>query len=104
MCLTAHGAYGCSYVERTRKLLDVCIIRGPYTNEMMLFSRRYKFVGSDLWADAKWNSTNAVTLFVYDYGNGVSEYDARAKTMPSNHIATLYFVLNIRTGKYEEKK
>lgn len=104
LCLTAHGAYGRSYIDRTGKLLDVCIKHGAYTNETILFSHRYKFVGSDLWADAVWHSVTNVTLQVYDYGNGVSSYDARKSGAPSNNIATLSFRFDGKTGKFIETK
>lgn len=100
-CLTVHGAYGRAYTDRTRKLLDVWIGRGPYTNEVTLFSQRYKFVGADLWGDIKWISSNDVVMQVYDYPDGVSRYDA---PRTSNHIATLTFQLDQKSGKFFEKK
>ncbi len=104
LCLTAHGAYGHSYVDRTSKLLDVCIKRGNSTNETVLLSRSYRFVGSDLWAHVMWNSTNAATLYVYDWGDGVSSYDVRDKPRPSNYIATIAFYRDHQTGKFKEKR
>jgi hypothetical protein len=104
LCLTAHGAYGRSYLDRTKKLLDVCIKRGAVTNETILFSRRYKFVGSDLWAHAEWISTNRVTLSIYDYGEDISRYDACERNATSNQIATLSFYLENQTGKFREKR
>jgi hypothetical protein len=104
LCLTAHGAYRRSYVDRTKKLLDVCIKRGNPTNETTLFLHRYTFVGSDLWAYVKWSSTNVATMYVYDYGNGVSSYDVRDKAKPSNYIATVSFYLDVQSGKFKEKR
>jgi hypothetical protein len=104
LCFTAHGAYGHSYVDRTGKLFDVCIKRGSPTNETILFLHRYRFVGSDVSAAAVWRSTNEVTVQVYDYGKGVSRYDARETNAPSNHIATLSFHLDEKTGKFVEVK
>ena len=65
LCITAHGAYGRSYVDRTGKLLDICIKRGSSTNETILFLHRYRFVGSDVWGAADWHSTNEVTRCRY---------------------------------------
>ncbi len=104
LCLTGHGAYGRSYIDRTGKLLDVCIKRGAPTNETILFLHRYRFVGSDVWAAAIWHSTNEVTMQVYDYGERVSSYDAEKTKAPSNHIATLSFHLDEKTGKFMETK
>jgi hypothetical protein len=102
LCLTAHGAYGRAYGDRTGKLLDICIKRGAPTNETILFLHKYRFVGADLWGAVEWNSTNAVTVQVYDSGNGVSKYEARARAAPSNHIATLSFLMDKQTGKFKE--
>lgn len=104
LCLTTHGAYGRSYTVRTGKLMDVCIKRGSGTNETILFSHRYRFVGSDLWGHVEWSSTQAVSVLVYDWGDGVSESEAQKKGAPSNRIATLAFNLNTQTGKFKEQK
>src|SRR5258706_7238392 len=103
-CLTAHGAYGRAYTERSKKLLDVWIGRGPYTNEVTLLSHRYKFIGADLWGHVEWISTNEVVMHVYDYGDGVSKYDAGKTGAPSNHIATLSFYLDKSSGKFRDKR
>ena len=98
LILTAHGAYGRSYVDPTKKLLDVWIVRGPITNEQVLFKHTYKFTGADLWGDAHWSSTDRVALTVYDYPR-----DANKKLTPSNHIATLCFELSGTSGRFEQK-
>jgi len=87
-----------------KRLFDVWIRRGPYTNEITLFSQRYKFVGADLDGDAKWISTNEVVMQVYDYPDGVSSYDAEKTGALSNHIATLTFHLDQKSGKFVERK
>ena len=103
LCLTIHGAIGRSYVDRTKKVVDVCIKRGDQTNQTVLFSHQYNFVGSDLSAHVEWSSTNAATLFFYDYGDGVSQYDLREKPTPSNQIATVSFYLDKQTGKFKQR-
>jgi hypothetical protein len=89
------GAFGRSYLDKTKKLVDVDIRRGFGTNETTLFSHRYKFVGSDLGSDLDvnihWNSQEEVVVSVYDYGPGVSGYDVPKTGAPSNYIATLAF-------------
>jgi hypothetical protein len=104
LCLTRHGAYGRSYIDKTKKLVDVDIRRGFGTNQMTLFSHRYKFVGSDLDVDIHWNSPEEVVVCVYDYGPGVSSYDVPKTGGPSNYIAMLAFQMDKATGKFIEKK
>ena len=104
LILTAHGAYGRSYLDRTRKLLDVLIVRGPATNEQTLFDHRYKFQGADLWANAQWTSTNNVQLTVFDYPPGTARQGGRNTGAPSNYISTLSFQLDRKSGKFEQVK
>ena len=104
LCLTRHGAYGRSYIDKTQKLVDVDIRRGFGTNETTLFSHRYEFVGSDLDVNIHWNSPEEVAVCVYDYGPGVSSYDAPKTGAPSNYLATLTFQMDNATGKFVEKK
>jgi hypothetical protein len=104
LCLTRHGAYGRSYIDKTGKLVDVDIRRGFGTNETTLFSHRYKFVGSDLDAGIRWNSSDEVVIILYDYGPGVSSYDAPKTGVASNYIATLAFQKDKATDKFVEKK
>ena len=104
LILTGHGAYGRAYLDRTRKLLDVSIVRGALPNRQTLYYHRYKFVGADLWGHVEWDSTNRVDVHVYDYGDGVLAREAQESGTPSNHIATISFDLDIRSGKFVEKK
>lgn len=103
LILTAHGDYGRSYLEKSKKLLDVSVVRGPITNKHTLFEHRYKYVGADLWGRVQWDSTNKVVVNVYDYADGVFGGEAEKRGMPSNHIATLTLELD-KTGKFVEKK
>jgi hypothetical protein len=104
LCLTIHGAYGRAFTDRTKKLLDLWIRRGPYTNQVTLFSGSYRFVGGDLGTYVQWHSTNEVVMHVYDYGDGVVESDATKRGVPSNHIATLVFYRDEQAGKFREKR
>jgi hypothetical protein len=104
LILTGHGAYGRAYLNRTKKLLDVSVVRGAIPNRQILFEHRYKFVGADLWGRVEWDSTNMVVVYVYDYADGVFAREARKNGTPSNHIATLSFELDKKTGKFIEKK
>jgi hypothetical protein len=104
LILTGHGAYGRSYLDRTKKLLDVSIVRGALPKRQMLYSHRYKFQGADLWGHVQWDSTNKVVVYVYDYGDGVYAREAQKSGTPSNHVATLFFELDRKSGKFAEKK
>ena len=104
LCLTSHGAYGRSYLDETKKQLDVFIYKDVGTNETTLFEHRYKFVGSDMSEHVQWNSPEEVLVYVYDYGPGVSSYDAEKSHAASNYIATLSFHLEKQTGKFVQLK
>ena len=104
LCVTGHGAYGRAYTDKTKKLLDIWIWHGSGEQETTLFEHRYKFVASDMCEDTKWTSPQTVVVYVFDYGDGISFYDARKAGSPSNQIATLYFELDKRTGKFVERK
>jgi hypothetical protein len=66
ICWTIHGAYGRSYIDKTKKLVDVCIKRGNQPNPQILLLERYKFVASDLGGHAQWISPAEVSLELYD--------------------------------------
>jgi hypothetical protein len=102
--IVGHGAYSRAYVDHTKKLLDVQIKRSTGTNETVLFSHRYKFVAADMSWDARWTSPKMLTLEVYDFGPGISVYDAEKTGAPSNHIATLVFTADKKANKFVEEK
>src|SRR5260370_37780913 len=100
ICWTIHGAYARSYIDKTKKLVDVCIKRGNQPNPQILLLERYKFVASDLEAYAQWLSPDEVSLEFHDYGDGVTSYDARKTDASSNHIRTMFFQRNKQSGKF----
>ena len=104
--IKAHGAYGRSYIDETKKGILVRVWRGSGQNstETLLYSEKYTFVGSDLGFHVQWSSTEKVIVDLYDYGPGVSSYDARKAGAPSNHIGTLAFRLDKHTGMFEPMK
>jgi hypothetical protein len=102
LCITAFGADGHSYIEQTEKEVAVCIKRGASTNETILFGHSYNFAGSDLFWTVSWNSTNAVTVQLFDWGRGIAGHFNLA-TGPTNHIATLIFNVDKQTGKFTEQ-
>jgi hypothetical protein len=95
------GAVGRSYIEQTEKEVSIYIVRGVSTNETILFQHSYHFTASDLFWNVSWNSTNAVTVQLYDWGKGISGH--LDLTVPTNHIATLNFNLDKQTGKFSEQ-
>lgn len=104
ICWTIHGAYGRSFIQRTKKVVDVSIKKGQQPHAQILFLQRYEFVASDLGGDARWVSPEEVVVQFYDYGDGVSSYDASKTGAASNHIGTLAFHVDKQSGKFREKK
>ncbi len=104
ICWTIHGAYGRSFIQRTKKLVDVCIKKGQEPQAQILFSQRYKFIASDLGGDARWVSPEEVVIQFYDYGDGVSHYEASKTGAASKPIHRLAFHLDKQSGKFTEKK
>jgi hypothetical protein len=102
LCLTSHGAWCHAYIDKSRKLVDVWI--GPVSTNDVMFSHRYKFVGSDLDWHIHWSSPEAVTVDLFDYGEGVLASAGRKTGAPSNHIATLEFQMDKQSGKFVERK
>jgi hypothetical protein len=100
--INAFGADGRSYKEQTEKQIVICIKRGASTHETILFDHSYNFVGSDLFWTVSWNSTNAVTVQLFDWGKG-GDADWSLKKGPTNHIATLVFNMDKQTAKFTEQ-
>ena len=92
ICWTIHGAYGRSFVERTKKSVDVCIKRGQQQNPQVLFLHTYRFVGGDSDADAKWLSPSNVVFHVLDDRN-----------VARTNVLSVTFTLD-KTGKFSEKR
>jgi hypothetical protein len=104
VCWTIHGAYGRSYIDKNKKLVDVCIKCGNQPEPSILLLQRFKFVASDLEVYVQWLSPDEVSIEFHDYGDGVSSYDARKTGASSNHLRTLIFCSDKKSGKFLEKK
>jgi hypothetical protein len=103
--VTGHGAWQRAYVDEGRKRVDVWI--GPLyrkSDKEALFSHRYRYSGADLSWRIRWTSPQAVTVDLYDYGPGVLALDGAKSGAPSNHIATLEFVVDEKTGRFIEQR
>src|SRR5437899_9885315 len=100
LCMANHGASGKAYVAFGKKRVFISIWKEP-SNYMSndgqeLFSGKYVFGAADLCEATRWRGSNEVAVYFFDYGDGVSSYDAKAGS-PSNYIWTLAFVLDTGT-------
>ena len=60
--------------------------------------------GSDVEWETRWSSPETVSVELYDWGDGVSNYNNMNHLPSSNHIALLAFILDKNSGKFTEKK
>ena len=102
--MAKHGASGQAYVARTKKRVYLWI--GPSgTNSVgPAMKRKYIFVAGDLSSDERWNGSDEVTIQFYDFGDGVVASEARRRGTPSNHVATVRFARDARSGGFIEVK
>ena len=98
------GAPRHAYVDKTKKTVWIWIGNGSATNFNPLFKQSYTLTGSDIAWETHWSSANAVSVELYDWGGGVSNYNNMNHMTKSNHIALLSFVLDKSTGKFMEGK
>jgi len=97
-----YGAYGRAFIDETSKKVRVSIVTGG-TNETLLFRKKYPVRGSDVNWDATWDTHNNLTVVVYDYGRGVTRWDAKKQgSLPTNHLFTLRYRLDPKTGSFIE--
>ena|SRR5436190_13583674 len=92
------------YPDKTKKPVYIGIWSGNWSSETNLFWKGYRFVGADLTWHVEWASSEYVSVYLFDYGEGLSATDARKSGTPSNHIAMLTYVLNKQTGKFVERR
>jgi hypothetical protein len=107
MRVECHGASRKAYVDMTKKRVFIFIWRKPpsYMSKWEgLFSGKYVFTGADLCWHVQWQSPREATVDFYDFGDRMDRDDARKAGAPSNHIASLAFVLDSKSGKFVEKK
>jgi hypothetical protein len=92
-------------MDEGRKLVDVWI--GPLNRKSdreALFYHRYKYIGADLDWQVRWGSPEDVTIDLYDYGPGVLAMGGAKTGAPSNHLATIEFMMDQENGRFTEKK
>jgi hypothetical protein len=98
------GARGHVYVDRTRKTIWIWIGSGNATNSTTLFEHSYILTGAAIAWETHWSANDAVSVKLYDWGDGVSNYRNSKGMTTSNHIALLSFGLERSTGKFTERK
>jgi hypothetical protein len=95
------GANGHAYVDKTKKKLWVWIQSTNGTNYTLVFQHRYIITGSAVEWQTHWLSDEAVSVEIYDWGDGVGSW---SKVAASNHIASLSLALDKSTGKFVEQR
>ena len=96
LSITSHGASGKAYVDTSKKRVYLRI--SDLTGLTDSFHKDYKFFAAGLHWRVDWRTTNVVAVEFFDFGDKISEYDDRARQMPSNHIATVTFQRDPVTG------
>jgi hypothetical protein len=102
--IACDGAYGHAYIDKSEKKFWVSIDSGSATNHTPLFQHRYLFTGSDIQWQTHWSSDEAVSIELYDWGDGVSNFNNMKDLAASNHIALISFALDKGTGKFVEQR
>jgi hypothetical protein len=98
------GASRHAYVDKTKKTVSILIGSGSGTNWVCLYQHDYVLTGSDMTWETHWSSPEAVSVALYDWGDGVSNYNNMNHMTSSNHIALISFVRDKSTGKFIERK
>jgi hypothetical protein len=111
--IQSHGASRQAYVDMSKKRvylwiatitkydsLHVAVIEPSVT----VLDKKYTFTAGDLCSSVRWQGSQEVAVDFYDFGDRVSSYDAEKASAPSNHVATLAFVLDAKSGRFSEKK
>jgi hypothetical protein len=101
LSVTSHGAYGRSYVDNTKKEVWISLWRADANTP--IFQRSYRVVGSDVSWDTRWTSASNVVVQFFDYGDGVTSYDA-PPSRPKHQIRTIRFHVDGHTGKVSQEK
>ena len=102
--IESDGAYRHAYIDKTKKKFLVSIGSGSNTNYTLLFQHRYVLTGSDIQWQTHWSSDEAVSIGIYDWGDGVGNYNNMKHMAASNYIALLSFALDKGTGKFVEQR
>ena len=104
LAISSHGASRKAYVDKSKKKVWIWIGSPNSINAEPLFQQCYVLNGSDIQWQTHWSSAEAASVEVYDWGDGVSNYDNMHHLTASNHIALLLFILDKNTGKFVEQR
>jgi hypothetical protein len=104
LAVSSHGASRKAYVDFSKKRVYVWVMTNVKEKPETLLNREYVLNGADLEWRTRWQSSQEVIVDFYDFGDKVSQYEAEKMGAPSNHVATISFVLDAASGKWSEKK
>jgi hypothetical protein len=104
LAVACNGASGRAYIDNTRKKIRIGIFNGNADAPGLLFEHTYTMTGSDITWKTYWSSVDTVSVEIYDWGNGVSNYNNMLHLAVSNHIALLVFALDKTSGKFVERR
>jgi hypothetical protein len=108
--VTMHGASAKAFTALTKKRVYLWIATttqydslhlSVVSNSVPLLDKKYVFVAADLRSKVQWQP-EGVSVTFYDYGDGVLSGDARKTGVPSNHVASLFFHRDTKTGRFVE--
>jgi hypothetical protein len=104
LAVACDGANGCAYTKKTRKKIQIGIWSGNDKTPATLFERSYTVTGSDITWETHWSTADTVSVEIYDWGDGVSNYNNLLHLAASNHIALLVFTLDKSTGGFVQRR
>lgn len=104
LAVACDGANGRAYTDKTAKKIWIWIDVGNHENPMNLFKHSYTVTGSDITWETLWSSNDTVSVEIYDWGDGVSNYNNMLHLAKSNHIAGFVFALDKDTGKFVQQR
>lgn len=103
LAVACDGANGRAYTDNTRKKIRIWIGSGSDETPTTLFEHSYTVTGSDVTWETHWSSANTVSVEIYDWGDGISNYNNMKHLAASNHIALLSFALD-ESGKFAQRR
>ena len=96
------GAYGRSFNDPTAKTIFLSIVKNDNGKEKDLLERKLHVAGSAVGWEALWDKNDNLDLVIYDYGAGISSYDARRNGIPKRKIHAISYKMNPGTGTFTE--
>ena len=100
LAVACDGANGRAYTDKTRKKIRIGILGGNDESPAILLEHSYTVTGSDIPWETHWSSNDSVSVEIYDWGDGVGNYNNMLHLAASNHVALFVFALDTNTGKF----